>query len=222
MIELKTEFRRIVIFGPQGSGKGTQAKFLSEALSVPWISTGNIYRQNIEQQTNLGKLANQYILEGKLVPDEITNQLVADRLKQPDVQKGFVLDGYPRNKTQSKALDEITKIDVALEIAISDQKSVRRISGRRVCNCGITYHIEFNPPLQEGVCDKCGETLSHREDDQEEVIKQRLAIYHQNTEPLTKNYLARKILIRINGEQPIAEVKNEIFQKLNAGDFTKE
>ncbi|PIS42255.1 MAG: adenylate kinase [Candidatus Kerfeldbacteria bacterium CG08_land_8_20_14_0_20_40_16] len=222
MTKLKTSIRKIVIFGPQGSGKGTQAEFLSKELGIPWISTGNIYRQNIEEQTELGKLASQYSFKGKLVPDKITNQLVAKRLKEKDAQEGFVLDGYPRNEIQAEALDKMAKIDAVFEIAISDKESIRRISGRRVCACGMTYHIDFNPPQQQGICDQCGKKLFQRKDDQEEITRQRLAIYHQNTEILLKRYWKQKILIRINGEQSIPAVKEEIFQKINKSDFIKE
>ncbi|PIY96341.1 MAG: adenylate kinase [Candidatus Kerfeldbacteria bacterium CG_4_10_14_0_8_um_filter_42_10] len=221
MTKLETSIRKIVVFGPQGSGKGTQAEFLSKELNIPWISTGNIYRQNIKAQTELGKLANQYIIEGKLVPDQVTNRLVAERLKEKDAQAGFILEGYPRNRGQAETLDQMTQISAVLEIAISDEEAIRRISGRRVCTCGMTFHIDFNPPKQEGICDQCGKKLFQREDDQEETIRQRLAIYHQNTEPLLKEYLKRGILIRVNGEQGISEVKKEIFQKMDENNFSK-
>lgn len=222
MIKLNTSYRRIIVFGPQASGKGTQAEILSQELKVPWISTGEIFRQNIQKQTDLGKLASQYLNKGKLVPDDVTNQLVAKRLKGTDILKGFVFDGYPRNRAQADALEGMTKIEVALEIWISDKEAIMRISGRRVCQCGMIYHIKFNPPKKESICDQCGAELIQREDDKEEAIKQRLAIYHQDTEPLLKLYLAKGILIRINGEQPIPKVTREIFQKLSKGEFAKE
>ncbi|MBU2235648.1 adenylate kinase [Patescibacteria group bacterium] len=217
----KGSIKRIVVFGPQGSGKGTQAEMISQDLNLPWIATGNIYRQHIQEQTELGKIAEQYIKEGKLVPDDITNKLVAERLKEHDAHKGFIFDGYPRNIDQAKIFSDMVKIDAVLEIAISDEEAISRISGRRVCPCGVSYHIMNNPPKKEGLCDKCGESLIHREDDTEPVIKERLAIYHHDTEPVLDMYLKQRILIRINGEQSIADVHKEIFLKLNNEGFAK-
>lgn len=223
MTKLKASFRRIIVFGPQASGKGTQAEILSRELKIPWISTGEIFRQNINAKTDLGKLAASYINQGNLVPDDITNQLIAQRFKKDDVQEGFILEGYPRNEVQFKALGQLTQVAVALEIWISDQEAILRISGRRVCSrCGMIYHIKFHPPKKEGICDICGGTLVQREDDQEEAIKLRLSIYHKNTEPLLKIYQKMGILVKINGEQPIAQVTQEIFQKLNKREFSKE
>ena len=209
------------MFGPQGSGKGTQAEMISQDLGIPWIATGNIYRKHIQEQTELGKIAEKYSKEGKLVPDEITNKLVEERINEDDVQDGFVFDGYPRNIEQAKTFGNIVNIDAVLEIAISDEEAISRISGRRVCPCGMTYHIKFNPPKKAGVCDKCGGELIHREDDTEPVIKERLAIYHHETEPVLDMYLEQGVLIRINGEQSIQDVSNEIFQKLNNEEFAK-
>ncbi|MBU0612990.1 adenylate kinase [Patescibacteria group bacterium] len=217
----KGSIKRIVVFGPQGSGKGTQAEMISQDLNLPWIATGNIYRQHIQEQTELGKIAEQYIKEGKLVPDDITNKLVAERLKEHDAHKGFIFDGYPRNIDQAKIFSDMVKIDAVLEIAISDEEAISRISGRRVCPCGVSYHTKNNPPKKEGLCDKCGESLIHREDDTEPVIKERLAIYHHDTEPVLDMYLKQGILIRINGEQSIADVHKEIFRKLNNEGFAK-
>lgn len=222
MLKLETFFRKIVVFGPQGSGKGTQAEILAAELNVPRIAPGDIYRKNIKEQTSLGKLAEEYINKGVLVPDKITNQLMAERLKEADVLKGFLLDGYPRNKVQLAALDEVVFPEVALEIWISDKEAVFRISGRRVCKCGRTYHLNFNLPKKEGVCDRCGEELFQRDDDKEAAVKKRLEIYHHDTELLLKTYLGRGSLMRINGEQPIPEVTKEIFQKLNHQEFAKE
>jgi adenylate kinase len=213
--------QRIVVFGPQGSGKGTQAEIITEELQLPWISTGNIYRQHIQKQTELGKIAEEYSKEGKLVPDEITNKLVAERLMELDARSGFVFDGYPRNIIQAKFLDEVVKIDVALEINISDEEAIRRITGRRICECGMTYHLKYNPSKREGICDKCGKKLIHREDDTEVVIKERLAIYHRDTEPVLDMYLSQGKLMRINGDQRIKSVTEEIFTKLNNLEFSK-
>ncbi|MFA6391779.1 MAG: nucleoside monophosphate kinase [Patescibacteria group bacterium] len=222
MILSNNTIKRIVVFGPQGSGKGTQAEIIAEGLRLPWISTGNIYRQHIQRRTDLGKIVEQFIKEGKLVPDDITNKLVAERLMELDARSGFVFDGYPRNIVQAEFLNEIVSIDVALEITISDAEAVRRISGRWICACGMTYHVEYNPPKKEGICDKCGKQLIHREDDTERVIKERLAIYHHDTEPVLNMYLNQGVLIRINGEQRIKDVADEIVSKLNNSEFTKQ
>lgn len=219
MLKLKTNFRKFVVFGPQGSGKGTQAEILAATLNIPRISTGDIYRRQIKEQTKLGRLASNYINKGNLVPDEITNNLVAERLREADAKKGYVLDGYPRNKIQFEALDKIAPVVVALEIWILDKEAIFRISGRRVCQCGMTYHLRFNPPKKEGICDKCGRELFQREDDKEEAIKKRLEIYHKVTETLLKFYQKRGKLIKIKGEQSISQVTEEIFQKLNLADF---
>ncbi|MFA6525575.1 MAG: adenylate kinase [Patescibacteria group bacterium] len=222
MIISNNLIKKVVVFGPQGSGKGTQAEIIADDLRLPWISTGNIYRQHIQRQTELGKIAAQYSKEGKLVPDDITNKLVAERLMELDARAGFVFDGYPRNIVQAKYLNEIAKIDVALEIAISDEEAVRRITGRRICSCGMTYHVKYNPPKKEGICDKCGRKLIHREDDTEPVIKERLAIYHHDTEPVLDMYLNQGVLVRINGEQRIKDVADEIVSKLNNSEFAKQ
>ncbi|MFA6271849.1 MAG: adenylate kinase [Patescibacteria group bacterium] len=222
MIISNNLIKRVVVFGPQGSGKGTQAEIIAEDLHLPWISTGNIYRQHIQKRTDLGKIVEQFIKNGRLVPDDITNKLVAERLMELDARAGFVFDGYPRNIVQAKFLNEIVKIDVALEIAISDEEAVRRITGRRICSCGMTYHVKYNPPKKEGVCDKCGRQLIHREDDTEPVIKERLAIYHHDTEPVLDMYLNQGVLIRINGEQRIKDVADEIVSKLNNSEFAKQ
>jgi adenylate kinase len=206
----------LIIFGPQGSGKGTQADILTDKLQIPHISTGDIFRDNMKNQTELGNKAKWYIEKGQLVPDEIVISMIKDRLNQPNCQKGFILDGYPRTIPQAKALDRIIKIDkVVMEVWISDEESIRRLNGRRSCQkCGAIYHLEFNPPQKENKCNKCGSNLVIREDDKEEVIKKRLAEYHQQTEPLKEYYQKQGKLITIDGMPPIAEVTKEIFDKL--------
>ncbi|MFH0856927.1 MAG: nucleoside monophosphate kinase, partial [bacterium] len=143
---------KILFIGPQGSGKGTQAELLGNKSKIPYISTGNIFRDNIAEETKLGKLAIKYINAGKLVPDKITNDLVKNRLSHKDIKKGFILDGYPRNLKQAKFLDTIAKLDIVFEIYISDKESIFRISGRRSCKCGAVYHLKFNPPERKGFC----------------------------------------------------------------------
>ena len=162
----------IIIFGPQGSGKGTQAEVLSEKLNIPHISTGDIFRENIKNQTELGQKAKQYIDQGQLVPDDIVIDMIKDRLSQTDAKQGFVLDGYPRTIPQAEALDQIIKVDQVLEVWISDEESIMRLGGRRSCpKDGNIYHLKFNPPKEDGICDKCGGQLTIREDDTEKLIK---------------------------------------------------
>lgn len=205
----------IIIFGPQGSGKGTQADILAEKLKIPHISTGDIFRDNIKSQTKLGKLAQTFIDRGNLAPDEITIKIIKERLVKVDAQNGFILDGYPRNLAQVQALEQIIKTDLAMEVWISDSEALKRIGGRRSClKCNAIYHLEFNPPKVQGKCDKCQSELIIRDDDKEEAIKKRLELYHQQTEPLIKYYQEQGIYLKIDGMPPIPEVTKEIFEKL--------
>jgi len=180
---------KIVIFGPQGSGKGTQAEVLSKRLKIPQITMGDLLREEIKNHSQVGKEIDAIVNRGQLVPDEVSTQILKQRLLKADCQNGFVLDGYPRNLNQAKLLAEITKVDKALEIWISDKEAVKRISGRRSCpRCGAVYHLQFNPPKIDELCDQCQTKLIVRDDDKEEIIKNRLAIYHQATEPIIKYY----------------------------------
>lgn len=206
---------RIILLGPQGCGKGTQAKKISEKYNLPHISTGDIFRYNIKNQTTLGKEALTYIDEGNLVPDSLTNKIVEDRLKDDDCKKGFVLDGYPRNIAQGKALMEMSDIDFAFNIDISDETTVRRLSGRRSCSKGHVYHVEFNPSKEKGVCDVCGLELFQRDDDKPETIKKRLEIYHEETSPLIEFYKKKGKLVEVDGEQKIEKVFEEIIDVLD-------
>ena len=201
---------RIIIFGPQGSGKGTQAELIARRHHWPYISTGDIFRYNLKNQTKLGQEVAEYINSGHLVPDALTNQLVKDRINQPDCAVGFVLDGYPRNQAQLEFLSGIAEVDFAIVIEISDDEAIKRLGGRLACKCGLSYHLEFNPPKKEGICDKCGDKLFRRDDDQPEAIKKRLEIYHQATEPLLAIYEAQGILHRIDGSKSIEEVYRQI------------
>lgn len=205
-----------LVFGPQASGKGTQADMLAKRYSTPHISTGNIFRENITAKTPLGELAASYINQGNLVPNEVTNKLIAKRLKEKDCQKGLVLDGYPRNIEQAKFLDQVIKIDKVIWIYLTDEEALFRISGRRSCECGQVYHLKFNPPKKSDVCDKCGQKLFVRDDETEEAIQKRLAIFHQETEPLKNYYRQKGILLEINGKPPIKEVSEDIISKLEA------
>ncbi|MFA5021622.1 MAG: nucleoside monophosphate kinase, partial [Patescibacteria group bacterium] len=179
---------RIIIFGPQGSGKGTQAELIARRHGLPYISTGDIFRYHLKNQTELGKKVFTYVNAGHLVPDELTNKIVAERINQPDCRNGFVLDGYPRNKSQLDYLNTITKIDFAIAIELDDKTAIKRLAGRLACKCGLSYHLQHNPPKQPGICDKCGGQLFKRDDDKPEAIKKRLEIYHQETKPLLAVY----------------------------------
>ena len=210
--------KNILIFGPQGSGKGTQAEMLSLKYGIPYISTGNIFRQELSQGTDLGKQAEEFIKAGRLVPDDITNQIVRKRLRQNDVfARGFILDGYPRNRNQMMALEKMVRIDEVVVIDISDKEAIFRIGGRLVCVCGKTYHTVFNPPKVDQLCDACQKKLFIREDDKPQAIQKRLAIYHKETEPLYDYYKEKGILKRINGEQSIPDVHRDVIRALRMG-----
>ncbi len=213
---------RIVLMGPQGSGKGTQAQLLGERYHLPYISTGDMFRQAVKEQTDLGKKIKDLLDRGELVPDELTNALVAERLSQPDCQAGFILDGFPRNLDQAKFLLDHFSIDFVFEIDISDDEAVKRISGRRVCDCGMTYHIIYNPPQQEGVCDRCGGELKIRSDDQEEAVRRRLQIYHDQTAKIIPFFQEQGIFYHINGQQPIADVNKDIVKIISEHGFDQD
>ncbi len=196
--------KKICLFGPQGSGKGTQAERLVDLFGVPHVSPGNIFRQAVAEGTELGAKVESIINAGTLVTDEITNELVKQRLEQEDCLEGFVLDGYPRNLVQADALDAMTSLTHVVLIDIPDEDSVARISQRRVCtNCGMTYHMESKRPKSDGICDSCGSKLIHRDDDKPEAIQKRLAIYHADTEPLLERYEKRGVLCRVDGRGSI-------------------
>ncbi len=199
--------KKICLFGPQGSGKGTQAEKLSEYLGTPHLAPGNMFRKAVADGTELGKQVEAIINEGKLVPDEVTNAVIKRYLEQPDALNGFILDGYPRNVAQADALDSFTPLTHVLLIDITDEESVRRISQRRTCgNCGITYHLEYKKPAVEGQCDTCGQKLVQRDDDTPEAIQKRLKIYHSQTKPLLERYEERGILQRVDGSASIPDV----------------
>ena len=187
----------IIFFGAPGAGKGTQAEKVSEKLNIPTISTGAIIRAAIKAGTDMGKSAQSYIEKGNLVPDEVVIGIIKDRLEEDDCKGGFILDGFPRTIPQAEALDRMgVNIDVVLELFVSDDEIVSRMSGRRVCpKCGATYHTKFNPSTAGENCDKCGEALSIRKDDAPEVVKSRLVVYHDETEPL-KEYYGKKGLVK--------------------------
>lgn len=211
---------RIILLGPPGAGKGTQAVSIAEKFNIPHISTGDIFRYNIKEGTELGKKAKSYMDQGLLVPDELVVAIVEDRLKQQDCEGGFLLDGFPRTVTQAKALDEVMdKMDVALNKVINIQVDkgilVERAVGRRICKaCGATYHVVFNPSSKGEVCDKCGGTLYQRDDDNEATVTKRIDVYLNETMPLIEYYQNRNKLAVIDGQQHIDKVFDDIVSVL--------
>ena len=207
---------KIVMLGAPGAGKGTQAKMISEKYAIPHISTGDIFRANIKEGTELGKKAKAYMDEGKLVPDELTCDLVVDRIAQDDAKNGYVLDGFPRTIPQAEALTNALnargeKLDYAIDVEVPDENIVNRMSGRRACvNCGGTYHIKYNPTKVEGVCDACGGQLTLRDDDKPEVVADRLKVYHEQTQPLIDYYNKEGILKEVDGTVDLKDVFDAI------------
>ena len=213
---------KIIMLGAPGAGKGTQAKQIAGKDSIPHISTGDIFRANIKNGTELGKKAKEYMDQGLLVPDELTCDLVMDRIQQDDCKNGFVLDGFPRTIPQAEALDAaLTKIgekmDYAIDVDVPDENIVSRISGRRAClDCGATYHIVSLPPKTEGKCDHCSSDLVLRDDDKPETVQKRLTVYHEQTQPLIDYYKNQGILKSVDGTQPMEAVFTAITDILGA------
>lgn len=207
---------KIIMLGAPGAGKGTQAKKIADLCNIPHISTGDIFRANIKQGTELGKKAKTYMDAGDLVPDELVCDLVVDRIQQDDCTKGFILDGFPRTIPQAEALTNALnaieqKMEYALNIDVPDENIIHRMAGRRACvGCGATYHLEFNPTKKEGICDVCGEELILRDDDKPETVKNRLNVYHEQTKPLIEYYNKENITHTIDGTQTMDEVFNDI------------
>jgi adenylate kinase len=213
---------RVVLVGPPGAGKGTQAEFIAEHFDIPKISTGDIFRSNVSGGSDLGKLAKKYMDAGDLVPDEVTNAMVRDRLAQDDAKAGFLLDGFPRNIAQAYELDSMlgdlgTTLDVVLDLEVDNEEVVRRLSGRRLCKkCGHVWHIEFDPPKVEDVCDKCGGELYHRDDDYPETVRHRLDVYVSQTRPLIEFYDQRKQLVGMDAHGPVEDVTERAIESLAA------
>lgn len=211
---------RLILLGPPNAGKGTQAKSLIETYQIPQISTGDIFRANIKQETPLGKKAKNHLDQGLLVPDELVVDIVEDRLQKDDCQKGFLLDGFPRTVVQAEALEQFLKeqehkLDKVLNIHVKKEVLVERAVGRRVCQrCGATYHIKFIPTKKENVCDVCGGEVIQRKDDQRETAEKRIEVYEQETAPLINYYGERDLLVTIDGEQPIDKVTADILHEL--------
>ena len=211
---------KIIMLGAPGAGKGTQAKMLADKYGIPHISTGDIFRANIKNNTELGKKAKGYMDAGQLVPDELVVDLVVDRIKNKDCMNGFILDGFPRTIPQAEALDyalnnQNEKIDYAVNVDVPDENIINRMSGRRACvGCGATYHIVYNPTKKEGICDKCGQKLILREDDKPETVKKRLQVYHEQTQPLIDHYEKKGALLTVDGTQDINDVFASITKVL--------
>ena len=203
-----------------GAGKGTQAKMIAEKCGIPHISTGDIFRANIKNGTELGAKAKEYMDKGLLVPDELVCDLVVDRIQQADCEKGYILDGFPRTIPQAEALENALnaieqKLDYAIDIDVPDENIINRMSGRRACvGCGATYHVLFNPTKVEGKCDVCGESLILRDDDKPETVKKRLDVYHTQTQPLIDFYTERKVLVEVDGTQSMDKVFDDIMKIL--------
>ena len=212
---------RIVLVGPPGAGKGTQAHFIASHLAIPRISTGDIFRYNVANNTELGVKAKEYMDRGDLVPDEVTVAMVRDRLAEADAKAGFLLDGFPRNVPQADILKKILadeldqKLTVVLELVVDEDEVVRRLSGRRTCRrCQRVWHVLYEPPSQPGICDDCGGDLFQRDDDKEEVIRHRLEVYSSQTSPLIEFYADEGILVGIDATGPVEEVTGRALSAL--------
>ena len=213
---------KIIMLGAPGAGKGTQAKMLADKYKIPHVSTGDIFRANIKNGTELGTKAKVYMDQGMLVPDELTCDLVVDRIKQDDCKDGYILDGFPRTIPQAECLDKALdalndKIDFAVNVEVPDKNIIRRMSGRRAClSCGRTYHIVYNPPKEEGICDECKKELVLRDDDKPETVEKRLKVYHEQTQPLIDYYRNKGVLAEVDGTRDMQEVFTAITDVLEA------
>ncbi|SMQ18312.1 Adenylate kinase [Streptomyces sp. Ag82_O1-12] len=215
---------RIVLVGPPGAGKGTQAAFLARNLSIPHISTGDLFRANISRQTELGKLAKSYMDAGNLVPDEVTIAMAKDRMEQPDAENGFLLDGFPRNVSQAEALDELLEaetmqLDAVLDLEVPEDEVVKRIAGRRICrnDSSHVFHVTYKQPAKDGVCDVCGGELYQRDDDSEETVRTRLEVYHTQTEPIIDYYKAQGLVVTISALGKVEDVTTRAMEALKRG-----
>ncbi|MCK7623727.1 adenylate kinase [Streptomyces sp. RS10V-4] len=216
---------RIVLVGPPGAGKGTQAAYLAKNLAIPHISTGDLFRANISQGTPLGVEAKSYMDAGNLVPDSVTIGMAEDRMEQADAADGFLLDGFPRNLGQAEALDAYLErkgltLDAVLDLEVPEDEVVKRIAGRRICrkDSSHVFHVEYNKPAAEGVCDACGGELYQREDDREETVRKRLEVYHSETEPIIDYYKAQDLVVTIPALGKVAEVTQRAMHALGRGE----
>ncbi|MGD8604221.1 MAG: adenylate kinase [Anaerolineales bacterium] len=214
----------IVMLGPPGAGKGTQAKRITKVLCVPHVSTGDLFREHLKNKTELGQLANQYMAKGELVPDDVTIEMVRDRLSRADCGDGVVLDGFPRTCPQAEALDELLRgmnreLSAVFYIRLDDDSVIRRLSGRRVCPNGHLFHVDYSPPETPGVCDHDGLELYQRDDDKEETVKDRLRVYLKDTAPLIDYYRDRGLLNEFDGDQPVEAVTVNLLESIQRGAF---
>ena len=215
---------KLILLGPPGAGKGTQAAGIVDKYKIPHISTGDIFRQNINENTPLGLKAKDYMNKGLLVPDELVIEIVENRLKEPDAQRGFLLDGFPRTVNQAIALDKAlagmdSQLDKVVNIEVDKELLIERVVGRRICRgCGATYHIKFNQPKVEGVCDICGGELYQRADDTLETVSKRIEVYQSETKPLIEYYTEKGLLVTVDGQIGIENVFNEIVKALESVD----
>ena len=213
---------KIIMLGAPGAGKGTQAKKIAEKYQIPHISTGDIFRANIKNGTELGKKAKTYMDQGLLVPDELVCDLVVDRVQQDDCKKGYILDGFPRTIPQAESLDAALSrlgeaVDYAINVEVPDENIVKRMGGRRACvGCGATYHLVYAAPKKEGICDNCGAELILRDDDKPETVQKRLGVYHEQTQPLTDYYTKKGILKEVDGTMDMGDVFKAIVEILGA------
>lgn len=213
---------KIIMLGAPGAGKGTQAKKIAEKYSIPHISTGDIFRANIKNGTELGKKAKTYMDQGLLVPDELVCDLVVDRVQQDDCKKGYILDGFPRTIPQAESLDAALSrlgeaVDYAINVEVPDENIVKRMGGRRACvGCGATYHLVYAAPKKEGICDNCGAELILRDDDKPETVQKRLGVYHEQTQPLIDYYTKKGILKEVDGTMDMRDVFKAIVEILGA------
>ena len=210
----------LVLLGLPGVGKGTQASLLEKKYNIPHVSTGDMFRQAINNETELGKKAKEYLDSGDLVPDEITIGIVEERLSDSDCDEGFILDGFPRTIHQAEALDEMLsdmnqELDMVVFMALEEEELITRLTGRRVCpNCGANYHVEYNPPAQKGICDECGSELIQRNDDQEETVKKRLQVNKEKTEKLKSYYKSQELLVELDAAGNVEEVNQRFVELL--------
>ena len=215
---------RLVLVGPPGAGKGTQAQFIAAQFAIPKISTGDIFRANVSEGTELGMTAKKYMDAGDLVPDEVTSAMVRERLKEDDAGDGFLLDGFPRTVPQAETLDEIldgfeVAVDVVLELVVDDEEVIRRLSGRRTCRtCGHIWHVDFDPPTRDGICDDCGGELFQRDDDKPDTVRHRLEVYAEQTAPLIAFYAEKGVLVGIDATGPVDDVTERAIAALRPFD----
>lgn len=209
---------KLILLGAPGAGKGTQAEVISEHLHIPTISTGNIIREALKSGTEMGLKAKEYLDSGKLVPDDVVIGIIQERLAEADCQHGFILDGFPRTIPQAEALDRMgVIIDRVIDIEVEDDVIAQRVSGRRVCQgCGTSYHVDYKPSAKEGVCDRCGDTLVQRKDDHPDTVKERLQVYHEQTEPLKSYYAQQEKLYIVEGQEEVADTTRLTLAALEA------